>query len=91
MMVVAFWCWTGGAAGGGAPHDTGVGRTRLEGSLTVFSSGNSKIRPMTSDCSPNEVSVVQFRRVLRADELSSKLSANIVSSGMASSSEKSVC
>src|ERR1700733_3003308 len=61
---------------------------RLEGSLTVLSSGNNKTRPMTSDCSPNEVSVVQLRRVLRFDELSSRLSANIVSSSMASSREK---
>src|ERR1035438_1593642 len=86
MIVVVFCLWTDGLTGGGAPHDSGVGRTRPDGSPAVLSSGNRSSRAMISACSPNEVNVVQLRRVRCAHEVSSMLSANIVSS-----SEKSVC
>src|ERR1035438_2350725 len=60
MIVVVFCLWTDGLTGGGAPHDSGVGRTRPDGSPAVLSSGNRSSRAMISACSPNEVNVVQL-------------------------------
>ena len=87
------------ARGGGrqwsAPHAVprliGVETVRADGKPTVFSTGNKSSRPMITACSPNDVSVVQLRRMRWAQEVSSMLSANIVSSNMTSSSVKSVC
>src|ERR1700690_1619157 len=65
----------------------------MEGSPTVVSSGISSSNPTTTACTPNEVKVVQLRRVRWAHEVSSKLSAkifsaNIFCSGMVSSSDR---
>src|SRR5579864_1417673 len=85
-MVGMFCRWTRGASAGGAPQETGVGRTRTDGRPTVFHSGTRSRTPITSVCRPNEVKVVQLRRVRCPQEFSSMLPANIVSSDMVSSS-----
>ncbi len=79
-----------GASGSGAlcPRLMGVETVRTEGRPTVFHSGKRRSTPITSASSPNELRVVQLRRVRWANEVSSRLSANIVSSDMASSSVK---
>ena len=73
------------------PRLIGVETTRADGRPTVFNTGNKSSRPMITACSPNDVSVVQLRRMRWTQEVSSMLSANILSSNMASSSLKSVC
>src|SRR5579863_2711230 len=87
--VTAFLPEAGRAAGSGleGPALMGVEMVLLsEGSPTVCHKGNSSSNPMTTACSPNEVNVVQLRRVRWAHEVSSMLSANMMSSCL-----KSVC
>jgi hypothetical protein len=68
------------------PRLMGVETVRAAGSPIVFHSGNNSKQPMINACSPNDVSVVQLRRARWAQDVSSMLSANIVSSSV-----KSVC
>jgi hypothetical protein len=56
------------------------------GNPTVVSTGIINSSPTITACNPNDVSVVQLRRLRWAHEVSSRLSAN-----MMSSSVKSVC
>jgi hypothetical protein len=84
-----------------SPRLIGVETVRAAGSPTVFSTGKRSSSPIITACSPNEVIVVQLRRVRCAQEVSSMLSANMLSvtiapSGVASlnivsSSVKSCC
>jgi len=67
-------------SGARRPKDMGVETVRDVGSPTVFNTGSNSNSPMITACNPNEVIVVQLRRVRWAHEVSSKLSANIVSS-----------
>jgi hypothetical protein len=60
----------------------GVDTVRPSGSPTVVSSGISSSSPMITACSPNDVSVIQLRRPRSAQEISSKLSANMASSSV---------
>jgi hypothetical protein len=79
----------------------GVDIVRAAGSPTVLSRGKRSSIPIITACSPNEVIVVQLRRVRCAQEVSSMLSANmlsvniepssVASLNMASSSVKSCC
>src|SRR5690242_19951048 len=52
----------------------------ISGTPTVVSTGIISSNPNTTACKPNEVSVVQPRRPRSAQEVSNKLSANMVSS-----------
>jgi hypothetical protein len=67
------------------PRLIGVETVRAAGRPTVFSTGSRSSRLMTSACSPKEVNVVQLRRARWDQEVSSMLSAKIVSSNTASS------
>ena len=62
------------------PRLMGVETVRAAGSPMVFHSGNNSKQPIISACSPNDVSVVQLRRVRWAQEVSTILSANMLSS-----------
>jgi hypothetical protein len=68
------------------PKLMGVETVRAAGRPMVFHSGNNSRPPMITACSPNDVNVVQLRRARWAQDVSSILSANIVSSSV-----KSVC
>jgi hypothetical protein len=59
---------------------TGVETIRAAGTITVFHSGRISRLPITTACSPNELKVVQLRRMRWAEETSSRLSANIAPS-----------
>src|SRR5438477_2265727 len=59
---------------------TGVETVRANGRPTVFSNGTISSSPITTACNPNEVNVVQLLRVRWAHDVSSMLSANMVSS-----------
>jgi hypothetical protein len=62
------------------PRLIGVDTVRAAGNPMVFHNGNNSNNPMIRTCSPNEVNVVQLRRVRWAQGVSNILSANIVSS-----------
>jgi hypothetical protein len=68
------------------PKLMGVETVRAAGSPMVFHSGNNSKQPTINACRPNDVNVVQLRRARWAQDVSSMLSANIVSSSV-----KSVC
>ncbi len=68
------------------PKLIGVETVRAAGSPMVFHSGNNSRQPIIAACSPNDVKVVQLRRARWAQDVSSMLSANIVSSSV-----RSVC
>src|SRR5215469_11047210 len=76
---------SGVGPGSMGPKLTGVETLRADGNPTVVSKGISSSSPMITACSPKALRVVQLRRSRSAQELSSKLAAN-----MASSSVKSV-
>src|SRR5271169_2160413 len=73
---------SGAGSSASRPRLTGVETTLAFGRPTVFHSGSSSKLPITSACNPNEVTVVQLRRVFWAQEVSSMLSANIMSSSV---------
>src|ERR1700686_4125426 len=70
----------GAGSGATCPTLIGVETVRTDGSPTVLHSGSKSSKAITSACSPNDVSVVQLLRVRWHQEVSSMLSANIVSS-----------
>src|ERR1700691_4632851 len=57
------------------PRVIGVETVRADGRPTVLNTGSRSRSPRASTCNPNEVSVVQLRRVRWAQEVSSMLSA----------------
>jgi hypothetical protein len=76
-------CGCGAGPGSLLPNVIGVETVvRPEGNPTVVSSGISNSSPTIIACSPNDVSVIQLRRPRSAQEVSSKLSANMVSSSV---------
>jgi hypothetical protein len=62
------------------PRVIGVDTVRAGGKPTVSNAGNKSKSPMATASIPNEVKVVQLRRVRWAHEVSNKLSSNIASS-----------
>ena len=74
-------CTRGAGPGLERPMTTGVDTVLAIGMPTPPSNEIRSNDPMATACSPNEVKVVQLRREYWAQEVSSKLSANIVSSG----------
>lgn len=78
--VVDCGCEGAGGGPGGGATDTGGESGRNWGSAVVAISGSSNRNAAASACSPNEVSVIQARREPWAQEVSSVLSANMVSS-----------
>src|SRR5215469_9099670 len=76
-----------GVAGPGSrrPKLMGMEATRVGGNAILVRMGVNSSSPTTTDCTPNEVNVVKLRRERWAQALSSKLSANIRCSNMASS------
>src|SRR5579864_3386788 len=76
-------CGCGAGPGSLLPKVIGVETVvRPEGSPTVVNSGISNSSPTITACSPNDVSVIQLRRPRSAQEVSSKLSANMMSSSV---------
>src|SRR4029077_8561399 len=72
----------GAGPGSLLPKLMGVDTVRPDGNPTVVNSGISSSNPMITACSPNDVSVMQLRRPRSAQEVSNKLSANMVSSSV---------
>src|SRR5258705_65291 len=72
----------GAGPGSLLPKLIGVDTVRADGSPTVVNIGISSSNPMITACSPNDVSVIQLRRPLSAQQVSNKLSANMVSSSV---------
>jgi hypothetical protein len=70
----------GAGPGSRRPAVIGVETVRADGNPTVFHSGSKSNNPITTTCNPNEVSVIPLRRARWAHEVSSRLSANMVSS-----------
>jgi hypothetical protein len=66
------------------PRVIGIETMGVDGKPTVLSTGKSSSRPIIKACSPNEIDVVQLRRAVWAQEVSSMLSPNIVSSSVKS-------
>jgi hypothetical protein len=75
-------CGCGAGPGSLLPKLIGVDTDRPEGSPTVVNSGISNSSPTITACSPNDVSVIQLRRPRSAQEVSNKLSANMMSSSV---------
>jgi hypothetical protein len=76
-------CSTGLAGPGSTlPKLIGVETVRARGSPTVVNNGIVRSIPIATACTPNEVRVVQLLCPRCVHEVSSKLSANIVSSSI---------
>src|SRR5579862_5834600 len=80
MPVFLEPCTLGAGPGSLRPMITGVETVLAIGIPTPPSNETSSSDPISTACSPNEVSVVQLRREYWPQEGSSKLSANMVSS-----------
>src|SRR6266404_378469 len=78
--VVGRSCWAIGGGPGGTVIEIGVAKGLMKGNATGRINGSKSNNPTTNTCSPNEVSVIQLRRERWAYEVSSMLSANMVSS-----------
>jgi hypothetical protein len=72
----------GAGPGSLLPKLIGVDTVCPDGNPTVVNIGISSSNPMITACSPKDVSVIQLRRPRSAQEVSNKLSANMVPSSV---------